>query len=207
MVRRKYPKGEQARKASKEASAVILAGGRSSRTMCDKTMLPINNRPLIGYIHEQLKPHFPEILISANDLDKYAFLGAPIVPDFIPGQGPLMGIASALLASRNDLLFAIATDIPEIDIHFVIRMLKKASQFDCVVPVIDGNKIEPLFAIYKKTVFPTIKQLLAIGERKVLNLFSRVNTGFVEMKNSVWYRNLNTMDDYQEYLRLLNENN
>jgi hypothetical protein len=26
---------------------------------------------------------------------------------------------------------------------------------------------------------------------------------FVEMKNSEWCRNLNTMDDYQEYLRFL----
>jgi len=201
IVRKRYPKGEQARRAFKGASAVILAGGQSSRTMCDKTMLLVNKRPLIEHIYEQLKPHFPEILISANDLDKYAFLGTPIVPDFRPGQGPLMGIASALLASRNDLIFTIAADIPEIDIYLVTRMLKKASQFDCVVPVIDGTKLEPLFAIYKKTVFPTIKQLLAIGERKVLNLFSRVNTGFVEMKNSAWYRNLNTMDDYQEYLR------
>jgi molybdopterin-guanine dinucleotide biosynthesis protein A len=207
MVRKRTPKRKGNRGVLKEASAVILAGGRSSRTLCDKTMLPVNKRPLIEHIYEQLKPHFHEILISANDLDKYAFLGVPIVPDCKPGQGPLMGIVSALLASKNDLIFAIAADIPEVDISLVFQMLKQASQFDCVIPVIDNTKIEPLFAIYKRTVFPKANQLLAMGERKVLKLFDRVKTGFVEMKNSEWYRNINTIDDYQEYLRRINENN
>ncbi len=188
-----------------KASAAILAGGKSSRTECDKTMLPIDNRPMIGHIFKQLKPHFQEIFISANDREKYSFLGANIVPDAEAGQGPLMGIACSLQAARNSKVFVVACDIPDININLVRRLLDEAAHFDCVIPVLDSEKFEPLFAVYRKEIYKEIRQLLLEDERKVAALFPRVRTRYIKIGNAEWYSNLNTFDDYRKYLNNTNK--
>jgi molybdopterin-guanine dinucleotide biosynthesis protein A len=54
-------------------TAIILAGGKSRRMGMDKSMLPVNGKPLIEYILEQLHPHFGQVLISSNDVSKYNY--------------------------------------------------------------------------------------------------------------------------------------
>ncbi|GAI96847.1 unnamed protein product, partial [marine sediment metagenome] len=64
-----------------EATAIIMAGGDSHRMGIDKSMLPIktahktNPRPIVEVICEQLRGSFDQILISANEVEKLAFLG------------------------------------------------------------------------------------------------------------------------------------
>ncbi len=95
------------------ATAIILAGGKSSRMGgTDKSLLPVSGVPMIEYIAGQLEGHFDEILIGANDSEKYRFLNLPIVADFETGKGPLMGIYSCLAASASDINFVTACDIP-----------------------------------------------------------------------------------------------
>jgi len=95
------------------ATAIVMAGGESRRMGRDKSLLAVGGHPIIQSICEQLRGHFGEILISANEPEKLAFLGLNVVPDRIPGQGPLMGIACALEASRSNLNFVVAGDIPQ----------------------------------------------------------------------------------------------
>ena len=178
------------------ATAVILAGGNSARMGQDKALLPIGGRPMIEHICDQLRPHFKQILLSANDADKYAFLGVPVVPDKVPGQGPLMGIASALEASAHDLNLVIACDIPGINIDFVRRMLAEAEGYDGVVPVTNGSRYEPLLALYRKSVLGPIREVLSSGRRRVRDLFELCRINCIELGDAAWLRNLNTVGDY-----------
>lgn len=119
----------------------------------DKSMLLIDGKSIIEGICEQLRDCFEKILISANDLDRFAFLGLDIIPDKKPNQGPLMGIASALEVSTSELNFVIACDIPEIEIGYIRQMLAEAkrSEADIVVPKTSNGKYIPLFAVYRKS--------------------------------------------------------
>ena len=119
-----------------EATAIIMAGGDSRRMGIDKCMLPIKtaqnaeSRPIVEVICEQLRGCFDQILISANEVEKLSFLGFEIVPDKTSGQGPLMGIASALEASANELNFVVACDIqPQAKIN-----MSRSSQCTARVP-------------------------------------------------------------------------
>jgi molybdopterin-guanine dinucleotide biosynthesis protein A len=184
-----------------QATAIIMAGGGSSRMGIDKSMLPIKGKSLIKTICEQLCGSFDEILISANEVDKFAFLGFEVVPDKVPEQGPLMGIASALEASANELNFVVACDIPKINLNCVNSMLNEAieSQADIVIPVIGEEKYEPLFAIYRKTALESINKALSSGKRKIIDAFTLCRVKHIELDNTDWLINLNTMADYEEF--------
>ena len=184
-----------------QATAIIMAGGDSSRMGIDKSMLPIKGKPLIKTICEQLRGSFDEIFISANEVDKFAFLGFEVVPDKVPEQGPLMGIASALEVSANELNFVVACDIPKINMACVNRMLNEAieSQADIVIPAIGEEKYEPLFAIYRKTALESINKALSSGKRKIIDAFTLCTVKHIELDDTDWLVNINTIAEYKEF--------
>jgi molybdenum cofactor guanylyltransferase len=183
-----------------EASAAILAGGKSSRMGQDKSLLPVNGKPLIRHIYRQLLGQFDDILVSTNDPAKHAFLGARSVPDREPGQGPLAGIASAVEAARHERVFVVACDIPVIDLDTAKRMMVLAEDFDCVIPRSSVGH-EPLFAVYRKSALPAIRAVLEAGERRISAIFPRVRTHLFDLGPAPWYRNLNTPEDVATFLK------
>jgi len=188
-----------------KATAIILAGGDSRRMSADKSMLPIKGQPLIGTICEQLDGSFEQILISANEVGKLGFLGFEVIPDRMPGQGPLMGIASALEASDNELNFVIACDIPHINIPYVRRMLAEANRVDIVIPThsvlrtTGDKKYEPLFAVYRKSTLKAINEVLSAGGRKISDIFTRCRVKYIDLGDAEWFVNLNTKAEYEQY--------
>jgi molybdopterin-guanine dinucleotide biosynthesis protein A len=193
------PKREKRRLGAPEnATAIIMAGGDSSRMGIDKSMLQIKDEPIIKHICDQLRNTFNQILISTDEAEKYAFLGFDCIPDKIPGQGPLMGIASALEASANELNFIIACDIPYIDIRFVRKMLAEAQAADMVIPTNGNGKHEPLFAIYNKSALKAMNQVLSSGKRKISDVFAHCEVRYIKLK-AKHFTNLNTMEEYEEY--------
>ena len=190
-----------------EATAIIMAGGDSHRMGIDKSMLPIktahktNPRPIVEVICEQLRGSFDQILISANEVEKLSFLGFEIVPDKTSGQGPLMGIASALEASVNELNFVVACDIPQINLDYVRQMLDEVekSNADIVIPTTSEDKYEPLFAVYRKSALESLHEVLSSGGRKISDLFTRCKAKYIELGDAEWFINLNTMEEYEEF--------
>lgn len=181
------------------ATAIIMAGGNSSRMGTDKSILPLEGKPMIERICEPLRGAFNQILISANDKDKFAFLDEQVVTDKVPGQGPLMGIASALQISDNELNFVVACDIPRVNLPLVRRMLAEAEDVDIVVPVNRDGKYEPLFAVYRKSTLAAINDILACGGRKISDVFGRCKVKYIELDDTDWLVNINTMAEYEKY--------
>ena len=190
-----------------QATAIILAGGRSSRMGADKSLLSVDGQPIIERICERLAGRFNRILISANEPEKLAFLGLEIVADKIPGQGPLMGIASALEASSSELNFVVACDIPHIHIGLVEEMLAEAdrSGADVVVPTTGSEEYEPLFAVYRKSALEAINKVLASGGRRISDIFALCRVKYVRLTDAEWLRNLNTPAEYDEFSKGLSD--
>lgn len=182
------------------ATAVIMAGGGGRRMGQNKGMLMIEGRPMIEHICDQLRGHFSQILVSANDESEYGFLGLEIVRDEIMGRGPLGGIASALKASANDANLVIACDIPEVDIAFVRTMLRQVRDYDAVIPRTGLSRFEPLFAVYRKGALVAIENALSTGKFRILDALRQCRIKHVELTNAQWFKNLNTMNDYWEFV-------
>lgn len=185
-----------------DATAVILAGGRSSRMGRDKSLLTTDNIPLIKKIASQLEGFFQEIIIGANDMEKYRFLHLRVVPDLEKGKGPLMGIYSTLLSSKNETNFVVACDIPDLDMNYVAELIGQAEDHQIVVPIHSDGQLEPLFAVYRKSILENIKKLLDADRRKIRLLFESVDVKYLPLPDEgKWYKNLNTIEDYQNYIQ------
>lgn len=182
------------------AAAIVLAGGQSQRMGQDKSMLATPDGPLIAHIAAQLRPQFRQVIIAANDVQKYDFLGLPVVPDQVPGQGPLMGILCALEASDHDLNFVTGCDVPHMDASFIRYLIDQASDCDLVMPR-SQEGYEPLFAVYRKSVCAPARRILAGGGRKIAMLLDQVHSRIVPMPDAPWYRNLNTPQDYAQWMQ------
>ena len=184
------------------ATAVVLAGGKSSRMGEDKSLLVVDNLPLIEKIVHQLTGHFQEIVIGANDLEKYRFLNLPVVPDLEKGKGPLMGIYSTLLQSKHDINFVMACDIPDLNMGYIKELMRQARCHEIVVPTWSDGKFEPLFAVYNKSILDKAKKLLDNGRRKINLLFDSADVKYLPMPDDIdWFRNLNTREDYKSYIK------
>lgn len=185
----------------RRATAILLAGGRSGRMGRDKALLPIRGRPLLQYIYEQLEPSFDEVLVSASDAAAYAFLGTRVVPDRVPGQGPLMGIASCLAASRNDLNFVVACDMPVIDLPRVRRMLAEAEGYDAVVPRDARGNWEPLFAVYRRSMLSAADEVLIRGCRRIIEMYPGLRIRVAAEGPDRALVNINEEADYERFRR------
>ena len=93
-----------------------------------------------------------------------------------------------------------------IDISFIKMMLRQArSGYDAVVPRTGLSQYEPLFAVYRKNVLDTANKLLSSGKRRIAEMFSRCRVRYIDLSGTEQIKNLNTMNDYLEFLR--RENN
>jgi molybdopterin-guanine dinucleotide biosynthesis protein A len=132
-------------------SAVILAGGKSSRMGCDKAFLEIGGQTLLArQIQIVREAGATEVFISGRTGVDYSAFGCRVLHDQFPDAGPLAGIHAALLAVSNPLLFALAVDLPEMTSAFLRGLAAKSIAGAGVIPRVAGQ-IEPLAAIYPRT--------------------------------------------------------
>ena len=191
-------------------TAIILAGGKSSRMGTDKAFLKIGNQPLIKRQIGLLRKLFKKIIIVTNTLPKYrGYKGIKIIPDIIPHRGPLGGIYSGLIASRSFYNFVVACDMPFLNIELLRHMLSRIKGYDVIVARYKGE-IEPLSAIYSKDCIRPIKEQLDKNNLKIRDLFKKVKVKVIKESEVIKFDsqafsflNINTLDEYQKYKKLL----
>jgi molybdopterin-guanine dinucleotide biosynthesis protein A len=112
-------------------SALLLAGGRSTRMGRDKALLPhpVSGLPQLARQAALLRslPGCAELLLSAPADRGYALAGpladARLVPDAAPGLGPLAGLAAGLEAATTSRLLVLAVDLPFVTASFLGSLL------------------------------------------------------------------------------------
>jgi molybdenum cofactor guanylyltransferase len=180
-----------------QASAVILAGGKSSRMGEDKSLIRIGGVPMLEMLARQLTPLVNEVLISSNDSVSHGFLGLPLVPDESPGCGPIMGILSCLSAARYEKVFFTPCDIPGLPAGFITGLLARAETADVVMALDAKGRYEPLLAVYSRRLVPLLRDLVSAGQRRIVSILEQpgVKADFVSLAGQSWYRNLNSPED------------
>ncbi len=190
-------------------SAIILAGGRSSRMGFNKELIMINEKRIVNKQIEALHKSFDEIIVVTKNMDLYKDLDCIALSDIMKDKGPLSGIHAGLTASSSIYSYVIACDMPVINMDYINFMKKKIYQNDidgCMT--LYGEHIEPFNAFYSREIVENIREYLMKGEKSIHKLIKPLNFNFVEEKtarrfspNWDMFINFNTRDDINEYIK------
>ena len=184
-------------------SGVILAGGSSKRFGgTTKANVVINGETIISRIISTISDLFVEIIIVTNKPEEFQeFIQYKIVKDQYLKAGPLGGIHAALKASSEDAIFVFAGDMPFLDKEIISDQINEFSkrQHDVLIPEVN-QFIEPLHAIYRKSVLNHLERFLLEGKSKAVRDFlSEVNVGYFKItkneKTEIAFVNINSPSD------------
>ncbi len=162
-----------------QSSAVVLAGGSSSRLGQDKAFLFVDGQFLIERIIETLSQLSDEVIIVTNEADRYEQFEALVVSDVYPGKGALGGIYSGLKAATRSHSLVVACDMPFLNLSLLRYMQGLASRYDVVIPR-RGKLTEALHAFYSRNCLPLIKQQLLAGDLRIIHFFPHVRVRYVD---------------------------
>ncbi|MGL5694417.1 MAG: molybdenum cofactor guanylyltransferase [Peptostreptococcaceae bacterium] len=163
-------------------SAIVLAGGLSSRMTFDKQFIMLKEKKLIFEIAKNLEKHFEEIIIVTNKIEYYKGCKYKLVSDEIKNSGPLAGISVGLENSRGEFIYIVACDMPNIDDSYINYMKNKINKdinfnknYDAYL-VKENDKMELFHGFYKRSLGQEIKDYLINGTRKsIISFFERSN--------------------------------
>ena len=162
-------------------SAVILAGGKSSRMGRDKALLEVDGHPLLArQIRLARESGADEVFISGRVDSDYSAFGVHVLRDNFQNAGPLAGIETALGKSSSPLLLVLAVDMPKMSAEFLRLLATHCTKIAGAIPRVNGD-IEPLAAFYPKNAAGIAAALLVAetGARSVTHFAERcVAAGF-----------------------------
>ncbi len=191
--------------------AIILSGGDNRRMLCNKAFLQIGQKSIIEREIEVLSALFSRIIVVTNAPESHEHLRANLVCDLIPGKGPLGGIYSGLIASKDKYNFVVGCDLPFLNAGLISYMIELTDGHDIVVPRLNGF-VEPLHAIYSKHCLIPIKRQLDRNELRIQSFFGEVKVRYVRKNdikrydpNHTAFFNVNSEEDLKK-ARLIAEN-
>ncbi len=106
-------------------SAILLAGGKSSRMGTDKALLSFGEHTILETLFELLSSMFEQVLIVVNDKSKYIHLNIPenfFYEDVIKNQGPLGGLAAGFTHAQYASCFVTTCDMPLLNENFILSL-------------------------------------------------------------------------------------
>jgi FdhD protein len=161
-------------------TAAVLAGGRSMRMGVDKTLLDVHGRALVARVVDAVGEVCGRTIVVTNRPESIAEAKLPsevrVLRDEVAYQGPLGGLVTALAATDDEWMLAVAADMPHLTPEVIRALWSLRDDADAVVPVTEKG-LEPLLALYRVAAcLPAARDVLATGRRRPVAIFGRVKT-------------------------------
>ena len=190
---------ETFRAAAQTFSAILLAGGQSTRMGQDKAALDYHGESLLRHQAYKLRRLGIEDLVIAGG--GISLPGARTVQDRFPGRGPLGGLHAALECVQNPSALVLPVDTPLVPEALLLELLA-AHQGGVTVAAAFDN-IEPLIGVYDKALVPLCRELLESGRCSVRRLLDAAGFTTVEYRGEAdLLANCNTPEEYARILSL-----
>ena len=196
-----------------DATAVVLAGGKSSRMGRPKALLQFDGEPLIAHIVRGLGRVFTETVVVAAPDQELPPLAVALVRDQVAYQGPVSGIYHGLKAATKEVCFVTSCDAPFLNLALISHLLAQIPDWDVVVPYWQ-ERFQPLHAIYRTSVAPLLKDQLERGELRPIFLYDKVRTLKIHEDeilrldpDGFSMLNMNSPADYEVALQLWSKRN
>lgn len=162
----------------------------------NKADLTLGGMSLVQRKVQQLSPAQQLLVCGA------ALPNCEVVKDIFPGCGPMAGIHAALSSCRQELLFAVACDLPFADWSAALALhLYMTQEADAVVPLSPDGRKEFVCALYRARCLPAFERLLRAGRYRLRDLMEVLRIKAVPTSSlplpPMALMNLNTPEDLQ----------
>jgi len=153
-------------------TGVVLCGGRSVRMGVDKATIEVGGATLLDRAVSRLSEVCDPVLIAPGGLN-VGVDALRLVPDAMPGAGPLGGIVAALHRSPHPLLAVVAVDMPWLDPALLRLLAARIGDHD-VAMCRTRRGLEPLHAIYARSALPVAEAALRSSDRSLRAVIARL---------------------------------
>lgn len=184
------------------AHAVIFAGGQSTRMGKDKALLAFGNYPsLAHYQYGKLNQFFETVYLSAKS-SKFDFPSQVII-DLYQESTPLVALISIFESIEAEAVFVLSVDTPFITKAILDQLISKDKEEAHIIIAKSPKGLQPLCAIYKKSILPLLKKQYEEKNYKLQTLIQKAPSVIVPFYEDEAFMNLNVWEEYQKALKLL----
>lgn len=164
-------------------TAIILAGGKSSRIGSDKNkaILKLNKKCLIDIVISKLKHIVGDNIIIVGPPEKYPSY-KQVVPDLFNQRGLLVGLYSGLKSSTSRYNLVVGCDMPFLKVELLQYLRDKIDSSDIIIPHSTKSFIEPLCAIYSKDCLNIMERNIEAGILSIRRIFPYLKVKYIKAK-------------------------
>ncbi len=200
-----------------KTSAIVLAGGKSSRMGQDKSLLKIEGMSLLERVIHSVSSLATEVIVMLSQSQKIPAVSVDeqckirYGRDSLPERGPLQGIADAIphMSKEMEYVFVLSCDLPHLTREWLHEMRQTLVNSESVQIVCSHNNqhLNPLIAVYSAAALKDATYFVRSGKSSCLALLDdkeviRVSPPTLQ---SHVISNVNTPLDYQEALKKTNQ--
>jgi len=171
-----------------QVTAVILAGGGSTRMGRDKAAIEVAGRTLLQRVIDAAAEAADQtvvVLAPGQSLPPLEPRGPlRLTTDAVADQGPLSGLLAGLEVVEGDVALVIACDQPFVRPALLRMLTTQAAEAPAVLPMFDGRP-QPLCAAVRTDQTPLLREAYARGGRAASALADL--PGAVLLPPAVWH--------------------
>ena len=151
-------------------TALILAGGKSSRMGQDKALIPMGEEPMLHCICQIARQCSAQVYVVTSWPDKYREIvpgGCNFITEKSP-DGPLVAFSQALREVRTDWVLLLACDLPNLTaaiLHEWAMELTNLPQGIIALLPKDKKGWHPLCGFYRSSCLPQLQDYVQGGGR------------------------------------------
>lgn len=147
-----------------DCTGALVAGGAARRLGgIAKGRVRSGGVPVAARSIALLRDLFGDVVVVANDPAPWIDLGAPVVPDAVPGKGAPGGLHAALSAARTGWIFAVACDMPFLAEGPIRSLAALRGAAPAVLPE-GAHGPEGLHAFWSAAVLPVLDRMIRAGD-------------------------------------------
>lgn len=155
----------------RQLSAIVLAGGQSSRMGQDKALLPIQGIPLLQLVCGIANRLCDPVYVVTPWPERYQGLlpvGYQFIREVVPTCGPLVGFAQGLAQVQTDWVLLLACDLPRLRAEVLqdwAAGLDSVRDETLALLAHHAKGWDPLCGFYRRSCLATLTEFINQGGR------------------------------------------
>ena len=190
-----------------QVTALILAGGESSRMGRDKALLQLNGKPLLTHVCAIALECAAQTYVVTPWIAKYQDFvppGCRLLPEQLvldaPSNTPLIGFTQGLQSVQTEWVLLLACDLPYLSASQVKQWsLALATVLPTEIALVPrtGAKWEPLSGFYRRSCLDSLTIYLEHGGKSFQGWLNRNPVQELPLSDHRCLFNCNTPEDWQ----------